>query len=638
MGFRFYPRVAAILPFAIGDRRYWEPEYVTQVNCGKGSRVRHNSSSSVMVSRRRIIAIVLAAIAAIELTISIAIVLGFGGFVRLGIVRIRVQGFDKPFYVGLALSACLLILQWRRIRWRCVGTLLVASFVVVALANLVRTAPAFNSQGDLAVDELYVLLAVKHRLLLGPYSRFLWHHPGPLYFVTQAPLYALSGFSSASLYAGAIAINLAAFAILVWVVARGDRGLLAVSIPVGALWFAHRTGGLLASPWTAHVPVMSSLAFVVSVAGMAAGRIWLLPIIVLLGSFITQTHVAYVPLVIVLSTVALASSVYLGWRDHAGSPWPSINAAAWLFVGLWVLPIAEQLSHAPGNVTRLWQFFAVDQAPTQPIGVSIGYWSHALLRVFAPVLRLPWGEKADMADTVRTVSAVVLVSCLPIAGLFAFKAKRRWETSIAGMAFLASLVGLWSITRIRGEVLQHDIIWLTGLGVIDLAIVLTAAVRVARDRLLPGWGSSIAADVPILVVAIGVLCELVATSVGLGDFNGLVGYEATKRRPAATMMAADSAIRRYLAAERIARPLVEINADWGMAAGTFVELEKAGTEFAVPDAWLFMFSDAYAQTGREDAVVTFDRFRLHQALSLRPTNVVLLEDDLMNVDAIRVGR
>ena len=78
----------------------------------------------------------------------------------------------------------------------------------LAMVSFARVTPPITTDSDFAVDRGVHGLATRGRLLVGPYSRFGWNHPGPFYFYFQAPLYALSGHKAASLYAGALAINL----------------------------------------------------------------------------------------------------------------------------------------------------------------------------------------------------------------------------------------------------------------------------------------------------------------------------------------------------------------------------------------------------------------------------------------------
>ena len=76
------------------------------------------------------------------------------------------------------------------------GTLIAAG---LALSAAVNALPAAWPTGDGAVIELYTLHATGFRQLLGPYSRFGFHHPGPAMFYVLAPFYAVSGHATASL-------------------------------------------------------------------------------------------------------------------------------------------------------------------------------------------------------------------------------------------------------------------------------------------------------------------------------------------------------------------------------------------------------------------------------------------------------
>ena len=193
------------------------------------------------------------------------------------------------------------------------------TLAVLALLGIVvfaRAAPPIITDGDLAVTELYIELASDGRLLVGPYSRFGWHHPGPIYFYLQAIPYVLGGRAAASLYAAALALNLAALAILCWTLMRAQRGWLLLLIPAACVLLAWRAPRFLASPWTAHVPILASLAFIVLCAAVAAGRTRLLALMFGIGSVMVQTHLAFVPLVGVLSLVAVTRAIVD--RDDGG--------------------------------------------------------------------------------------------------------------------------------------------------------------------------------------------------------------------------------------------------------------------------------------------------------------------------------
>src|ERR1019366_7389957 len=130
------------------------------------------------------------------------------------------------------------------------------------LALLVRGAVPTWPVGDGAMTELYTIHATHGSQLLGAYSQFGWHHPGPLFFYLLAPLYVLGGRSVAAFDAGALAINLASVGIIVWVIARRNDPLsfvLEVLLGLLALYVV-RVPELLTSAWNPHPPVLAFAA------------------------------------------------------------------------------------------------------------------------------------------------------------------------------------------------------------------------------------------------------------------------------------------------------------------------------------------------------------------------------------------
>jgi hypothetical protein len=412
-----------------------------------------------------------------------------------------------------------------------------------------------------------------------------------------------------------------------------DRGALAVSLLGSWLLFAWRDRWVMASPWTAHVPVLATMTFLVLAAAVASGRLGMLPLLVVFGSFMAQTHLALAPLVIALSACALASAFIVRRREGRRSS-PIVNACAWLFALLWLMPVAEQLSHDPGNLTRLWTFFVTDTQPRQLASTAFPAWSYALAGVLRPDLYTPSGGHVQLTHLGWGVPlAIAEVLVLPIIALMAFRAGRRFEGSMALMAVVASLVGFWSITRIRGDILDHEIYWIVGLGAINLGIVAAVALRRARRR----WGTARTLDRRIVAATCMVLL-LASVRVGIRDFNRLVGFESSSRRDDAALNATYDSIRGYLVARQVRKPLFQIDGIWDVAAATFVRLEQDGIPFAVDDDWVPMFTDAFRAHGDEDAIVTIGEGDHHRELSARADNVVVLERHPIYVDALRIGR
>jgi hypothetical protein len=65
----------------------------------------------------------------------------------------------------------------------------VAPFVPAAAEFLRRGVPDYLFTGDAATLELRTLHAAHGAQLLGPYSRFHWNHPGPMFFYLALPVY-----------------------------------------------------------------------------------------------------------------------------------------------------------------------------------------------------------------------------------------------------------------------------------------------------------------------------------------------------------------------------------------------------------------------------------------------------------------
>src|SRR5579872_1943974 len=64
-------------------------------------------------------------------------------------------------------------------------------FAVLAIRAMFSAPVALY--GDDAVNELNLDRALRGRQLLGPYSRFGWHHPGPAFAYLAVPVRAILG-------------------------------------------------------------------------------------------------------------------------------------------------------------------------------------------------------------------------------------------------------------------------------------------------------------------------------------------------------------------------------------------------------------------------------------------------------------
>ena len=95
--------------------------------------------------------------------------------------------------------------SWKR--WAFPGVVALAVLPLVVSTIALALGHTYRPSADEAWIELQVRDIGHHAVLLGPYSRFGWFHPGPLlYYLLWLP-YRLTGGSGASLGIAALTLN-----------------------------------------------------------------------------------------------------------------------------------------------------------------------------------------------------------------------------------------------------------------------------------------------------------------------------------------------------------------------------------------------------------------------------------------------
>ena len=229
---------------------------------------------------------------------------------------------------------------------------------------------------DPALLELGVRAVGNHSVLVGPYSRFGWNHPGPLYLYWLAVPYRLLGSSYPALAVGAVVINLAASLGLVLVAcsvavalhSRSWSGVVVVAYLAAA-------GPVAFDTWNPWVTILPFALMLLLAWAFACADFWALPVLAGVSTFLVQTHVAYVgpvAAVVVGAVVVVALDARRMRRDARA--WParrrtlvrSAGAAGVVLVVLWIPPIVDQLVHEPGNLRQLFQLRA--RRTLRPLG------------------------------------------------------------------------------------------------------------------------------------------------------------------------------------------------------------------------------------------------------------------------------
>ena len=155
--------------------------------------------------------------------------------------------------------------------WKVPFFLLMTPFLYITIAVLASGVPDLPNSGDAALLELSTRNVFSKGILLGPYSRFLFFHPGPMYFQLRYPVYSLFGQRNYSLAiaTGLIQVLCIFFAMESARKAGKCSALLAVSI---ALHFLSTDKSVWLSEWNPYIVTLPFMLFVVSSAAFASGR------------------------------------------------------------------------------------------------------------------------------------------------------------------------------------------------------------------------------------------------------------------------------------------------------------------------------------------------------------------------------
>jgi hypothetical protein len=372
---------------------------------------------------------------------------------------------------------------------------LVLPFVAIAVLVLKRP---WSPSTDLAVMELRIRdVGGPATPLVGPYSRFGWHHPGPLAFWVLALPYRLAGARPVGLLLGTAAVHAAATAgCLVLAHRRGGRALAALTAFTVAALLAGLGAGTLVNFWNPYLPLLALVFLVLAAWSVVEGDLGLLPVVVGVACFAWQSHVSYLAVTAALTAVAVAGAVLKGW----GRPRRLlvVGGATAVTAALCLAPVVvEQYGGHPGNLARIVE--SVRQPPMPPIG---GDRATAILAAqLSPVG--PWvrggerdaplhqeGTPADEAP--RPLLAVPVVALIVVSGLAA-RAGAWSAVRFLGLAALTVAMGAMTAAAMAGAPFEYLLTWLRSVAAVVWLALAWGLVCVVRDRRpLSGPGLAVA--------------------------------------------------------------------------------------------------------------------------------------------------
>lgn len=391
------------------------------------------------------------------------------------------------------------------------GYLPVLPFIVVIATVLSQGVPDHPASGDAALLEMSTRWLFSHRILLGPYSRFIFFHPGPLYFLFRFPLYALFQWCSSSF--------LMTTAILGGLSLIGARAVFRrCASPGGALLFSAVTGGFLAvtgpalwlSEWNPQVIALPLLFFFTCAAAIGAGcRGFTLPAVIA-GSFAAQTHMGSIPAIVLAGVAALALRRFPGITCKI-RPAASATRAKWLLPAvvlllLWAPPLYEEFTKAPqGNITRI-VVFMTETLPEHGFSIVYNDWSRAVTGFELDLLRAPLHALGAL-DAAVIAMPILRVALLALA-FFATRKRAggRFAATFSLLCLVLHAASLYSSTQIRGERLVYLFEWMRVLSPLSIGAILLSVIQYRS------WGAATRRSAAVLASALTLYTSVLAVA------------------------------------------------------------------------------------------------------------------------------
>lgn len=364
-------------------------------------------------------------------------------------------------------------------------TLLVVAPVLAVV--ITRSGRTYLATSDLGVIDLRIRDIWNGDIpLVGPYSRLGWSHPGPALFLLLAIPNGLFGHAPWTTQVGGAllqGIAICWLASLAW--RRGGLTLVVATMTAVSLVYASTGAWVVLEPWNPYIALPFFCLFVFQCWLVATGAPEHLPGLAFVASFLVQTHVGYLPLVVAALAVVAVCAV----RDRGSPPtrraWRRPLAfAAGITAVMWVLPVIDLVCNRPGNLERMARYFVNGDTGEPVAGVT-----HALELMAAEFEPRPaWlgaSDKSGLIQAGATASLVWLLVPVAILALSWWASRGRPASSARRLWTLAAAllpVAVLALSRVTGWLYPYLFQWRPAIAV--LVVFASAGLVVVARRLL----------------------------------------------------------------------------------------------------------------------------------------------------------
>lgn len=473
---------------------------------------------------------------------------------------------------------------WRHLLF--IALLAIGTSLALAVVHHVRSGPPV---ADHAILELNLRALPEEPPTLGPYSRFGWHHPGPMMYYLFAPGYWASGAATWSLHVGAALLSMLSLLGTLAILRRHLRAEALALLAVTALTLTnHLSAEILTDPWNPYIALMPFLLGLVLAAEALRGdsRYW--PALIVIGSFLVQTHIGYGPIVATLTLAILGTAVVLHARGArkgaAGRGWSrrGIAVASLLVVLSWAPPVYEQMTQRPGNLERIVSYLRSDRGESLGSGgesVVLSRWCAMPLYVIRALPSASPHTDHAQAQSIRAsalrVCAALQLVLIAGACLGAVRRTDHFLTSLAVISLCVLIVALLASQRIQGPQLPYLYHWIVPGGYVGWASIVGSLLprHATTPRSVPRCRAFAAAvfGVGLLLLSISDAWDSHRSSFRRGPTD--------PRRIAVAELAGLASVRAHARGGRLTFDPITV---WPIASGLLLELDKRGLDVVGP--------------------------------------------------------
>lgn len=471
-------------------------------------------------------------------------------------------------------------------------------------------------QGDEAILELFVRDVARGEQWLGPYSRFGWNHPGPLYFYLLLPLYLLAGHTTSSLYLTAGIINLFCASGIVILIAQLTQsvfrrvallGLFALLLSLISKQALQATADSFTAIWNPLVTLLPLTMLCLFCAKLLRGSLRELPLLVGIHAFLVQTHLG---LAIPASSMILGALVLRRWCSQpAVTPSINSNRRAWIYASLvgfvvWAPPLLEEFFGEKGNLSAILLFLrktpsehALSTALTHSLSSVSALFTQAVNTL--TMARIPSSLTLGIAWTlILTVFSM---------GLCFFIVERTPRYAFALLCLAELALTPFVVHHVRGPILNYLLFWTTVIGFSGVCAVVLAAPSFSLNYL-----NGVLKKSTTILIALGIVYLSIQTS--FRDWTTLQQEIPHRRNRSRVIEESVTAIAPWLSdRSREIEFVVGEHALWGETAGILLQLDKRDLTPRLHPAWNHLYGSRFRHQPLVNETLILGRSEKHNA-------------------------